>query len=282
MSIAASSEAYLRDYHRRRPGATAACFGTRPVVREGRSFVSPYACLAAAVPVPASVPGMHLPLTVLDLACGDGYLLADLAARGQADLSLVGIDMSEHELAGAERRLQGAATLLQARAQALPLADASVDVVLSHMALMLMDDIETVIVEIRRVLKPGGTVSAVVGGKSLSQPVLDIWLDTLKPALADEKLPAIRFGDSRMRTAQGVQELFGAGFREIVVQELDLCFDTPPALLWERLAGSYDVDRLPPTRAEQLRARFIAAIEPLVREDGTVACTDGLRQVTAS
>ena len=43
------------------------------------------------------------------------------------------------------------------------LATASVDVIVSHMALMLMAPLDEVIREMHRVLRPGGMLAAVVG-----------------------------------------------------------------------------------------------------------------------
>src|SRR3954464_9616069 len=59
---------------------------------------------------------------VLDLACGDGPLLARLPPGS------VGLDVSAEELAAARTRCP-ASPLVQGRAQALPFADASFDAV---------------------------------------------------------------------------------------------------------------------------------------------------------
>lgn len=83
-----ATESYLIDFHGRRPGATSHCFGAARTEREGQEFSSPYAYLADLVPTRGG------PLTVLDLACGDGYLLAEFAARRQPGVSLLGVDMS--------------------------------------------------------------------------------------------------------------------------------------------------------------------------------------------
>lgn len=48
---------------------------------------------------------MPKPLTVLDLACGDGALLQLLARREQQGLHRVGVDMSLHELERARANL---------------------------------------------------------------------------------------------------------------------------------------------------------------------------------
>ncbi|MFP2957491.1 methyltransferase domain-containing protein [Myxococcus sp. 1LA] len=91
------TESYLLDYHRRLAGVTARWFSTTPVRRGDARFPSTYELLAAEVPQEGR------PVTVLDLACGDGYLLELLALREAPRPRLVGLDMSESELAQARR-----------------------------------------------------------------------------------------------------------------------------------------------------------------------------------
>src|SRR5262245_45424737 len=127
------AEVWLEDWHDRHPGAT-----SRALAR-GRP--SPYERLASFVR-----PGQ----SVLDLACGDGYLLDRHRAAGAA--TLAGLDLSAGELAAARERLGGAATLVQGRAQSMPFPDESFDLVTCHMALMLMRPVDEVVSEVRRVL----------------------------------------------------------------------------------------------------------------------------------
>jgi SAM-dependent methyltransferase len=145
------AERFLADFHARHAGATSVALGNIPVTCEGRPFASSYDALAARVPADAS--------SLLDLACGDGYLLERIAAL-LPGARLTGIDMSAAELAAAGSRLQGRAALHEGRAQELPFADASFDAVTCHMAMMLMDDAPAVLAEVRRVLRPAHRPSA--------------------------------------------------------------------------------------------------------------------------
>jgi hypothetical protein len=90
---------------------------------------------------------------VLDLGCGSGVHLAQLAPRCRR---LVGIDYSERMLRLAQDAAQGRAGLVLSDAHALPLRDASFDLVVS---LGLLDYVRApaeVLRECRRVLAPGG------------------------------------------------------------------------------------------------------------------------------
>jgi SAM-dependent methyltransferase len=267
-----SAEQFLADFHDADPGVTARAFAGLPAQMAGASFASSYACLAGVVP---SGPG-----TVVDLACGDGYLLRLLADRAQPGLSLVGVDLSAGELDAARRRLGTAAVLHQARAQALPLADAGADTVLCHMALMLMDDAPGVLGEVRRILKPGGVFAAVVGGGS-ALPAHAAFVALLRDQRKLPEFDALRLGDRRLHTAEGIVELFAAGFEPPRVDAIELQWRCGPAALWGWFDKMYDLAWLDPAAREQVQRRFADAVLPLCEADGQLEHRVLLRRITA-
>jgi ubiquinone/menaquinone biosynthesis C-methylase UbiE len=98
----------------------------------------------------------HRGLAMLDLACGTGAYLHDLAVAFPR-ARLIGVDLSPAYLAEAHAAAPGAA-LVQAKAERLPFADASLDAV---SAVYLFHELPpkvrvAVAAEIGRVLKPGG------------------------------------------------------------------------------------------------------------------------------
>lgn len=274
MQTYSATEQLLQDFHTRNPGATSALLAYTEAHVGTRRYPSPYAALAACVPPDAGT------RTVLDLACGDGYLLGLLAARGDTSLNLIGIDMSEAELDAARARLPHGVTLLREKAQQLPLASGSVDYVLSHMALMLMDDLEQVLREIRRVLHAGGTLAAVVGRQFLLGEVDDIFKRLFLP-LAKEHLALPPFGDKRTRTAEGWMELLRADFAAPTIEDLDAVWHPTLDEFWRRLLETYDIPLLPAAAQAQLRAQLTEALAPLRQADGTIATGWGLRLVQA-
>jgi len=97
---------------------------------------------------------------VLDVGCGTGRLAARLRASAGVQ-SVVGVDFSAGMLAQARTRLaspDGAATAVLVRGDAtrLPLADAAFDAAVSTEAFHWFPDQDAALVEIRRVLRPGG------------------------------------------------------------------------------------------------------------------------------
>ena len=95
-------------------------------------------------------------LDTLDIACGEGYgsnLLALHAA------SVVGVDVSPDAVAHAARRYdRKGLRFLHGSAIAIPLPNASVDLVVSFETLEHLDDHDGMLAEIRRVLRRGGTL----------------------------------------------------------------------------------------------------------------------------
>jgi ubiquinone/menaquinone biosynthesis C-methylase UbiE/uncharacterized protein YbaR (Trm112 family) len=100
--------------------------------------------------------------TILDLACGPG-LYARAFAEGSPERRVFGLDLSWPMLRYATKKAArlGVENLafLHGDAHAIPLKDASVDVVNCSGALHLFRDIQRVLGELRRVIKPGGRFS---------------------------------------------------------------------------------------------------------------------------
>ncbi len=90
----------------------------------------------------------------LDLGCGEGRagrLLVEMGHR------VVGVDRSP-TLARAAATAEPGLTVLLADAAVLPLADGCVDLVVACMSLLDIDDLEGAVREVRRVLRPGGSL----------------------------------------------------------------------------------------------------------------------------
>ncbi len=94
---------------------------------------------------------------VLDVASGEGYGSAMLATRAR---SVVGVDISHEAVAHAARRYKGIPNLqyVQGSAASIPLADDSVDLVVSFETIEHLLEQEAMMAEIRRVLRPDGVM----------------------------------------------------------------------------------------------------------------------------
>ena len=90
----------------------------------------------------------------LDLGCGDGRLTSELDAK-----ELTAADVSPVALARAARRVPDARTVELEPDAVLPLDDGSFDLVLCTETIEHVRDVQLFLSEIRRVLRPGGTLA---------------------------------------------------------------------------------------------------------------------------
>jgi arsenite methyltransferase len=97
---------------------------------------------------------------VLDLGCGAGTDLLIAAQMTGPTGRVIGIDMTasmvDRARAGATEMALGNVELHESLIEALPIEDASVDVVISNGVIDLVPDKDAVLDEIDRVLRPGG------------------------------------------------------------------------------------------------------------------------------
>ncbi len=94
--------------------------------------------------------------TVLDLGCGGGFMAEALARRGA---NVIGVDPVDAAVAAARAHAVAGGLAIDYRVgsgEAIPLADRSVDCVVCVDVLEHVADIDQVLDEIARVLKPGG------------------------------------------------------------------------------------------------------------------------------
>ena len=272
------SEIYLTTFHDANPGVTSRAFAALPVTCGERAFASTYASLISTL-LDANANAGAQPLTVLDLACGDGHGLALLhASHPDGHLALIGVDLSAGELAAARTRLSDHAALYRCKAQQLPLASGSVDGVFSHLALMLMDDADGVMREVRRVLKPGGLFAGVVGARPAANPALDLFIALYAGASKRPEAVGLRFGDARWRSEDGIRELLAPAFDPPAFDDVHASRHGTPAQLWDWLLGMYDTDLLTPDGRADLRQRYLLALRPLCGPNGDLRYEDRYRQ----
>ena len=197
---------HLRIVHHKHTGFTEACASSCRD-KAGRNS---YEWLAEIVP-------NNKGLRVLDLACGSGTLLKILSDRNQ-NLNLKGIDMCPEELKLAKNLLiNSGVNLIESKAQNLKaINDNSIDIVLCHWALTLMDPIAPVLNEIRRVLTSEGRFAALVDGPmnvvSSYKEVHDLIYSYVQ-----KEIPSygkIDLGDPRIRGTESLSNLISKTFPE--------------------------------------------------------------------
>jgi SAM-dependent methyltransferase len=102
---------------------------------------------------------------VLDMGCGAGHWGLTVLGLMPATAMYTGVDVEPHFFAGAQARAAARGHVdrcrfVSGRAEALPFADASFDVVTCQTVLIHVADASVAIAEMTRVLRPGGIVIA--------------------------------------------------------------------------------------------------------------------------
>ena len=171
-------------------------------------------------------PGMQL----VDVAVGTG-LLADAAVRVAGDPgAVVGVDPSGQMLREARRKLS--ISLVQGRAEHLPLAAGCADFLTMGYALRHVEHLSTVFVEFARILRPGGTLlilEFVTPRGRASRALTWFYLGVVIPALCRRLAPSGQT-DALMRycwdtveasaTPDAIQaELAASGFTRITTMQ---------------------------------------------------------------
>lgn len=127
---------------------------------------------AAMVAAVRPQPGMH----ILDVATGTGMVARALAARG-ADVTA--LDQSEAMLAVARSRpadpAGGHITFVTGEAEHLPFEDASFDALTFTYLLRYVDDPAATLMELARVVKPGGRIGMVEFGVPDNPTLRQLW-----------------------------------------------------------------------------------------------------------
>ena len=132
---------------------------------------------------------------VADVGCGSGLDLRQLVPEGRCRHAF-GMDLSGGMLRSlADLRRSGRLTLIQADAQQLPLGEGSVDVGLAMHMLYHVPDVRAAVRELRRIVRPGGTVLASTNSPGTLAEVHDLLHAAVSEAVGRpvHALPALSF-----------------------------------------------------------------------------------------
>jgi arsenite methyltransferase len=186
---------------------------------------APEAALGASLGcgVPTAVADLHEGETVLDLGSGAGADVLISAGRVGPSGRAIGLDMTDEMLAlgRANAREAGVTNVefLKGYIEALPLPDASVDVIISNCVINLSADKQRVIGEAARVLRPGGrfAVSDVIADEDMDAETrrdMAAWTGCIAGALTRdefaETLAAAGLEDIEIRETHRVHEHAGS------------------------------------------------------------------------
>jgi len=210
----------------------------------------------------------------LDVGCGTGALCAAIVDHCSPS-SVAGVEPSGGFLKTARENLSGRAAIHEGSATAIPLDDASVDVVVSGLVLNFVPDQRAALLEMARVTGQSGTIAAYVWDYAGKMELMRFFWDAaveLDPDAAklDE---GIRFPLCR---AEALEELFTrTGLEEVAVKPIDI--PTPFANFddyWQPFLGGQGpaptyISKL--KESERDRLRDILAERLPMKTDGSIS-----------
>jgi SAM-dependent methyltransferase len=238
---------------------TSACCGPDPITSDlyGREADAvPEQALAASLGCgnPTALIDLHEGEVVLDLGSGGGIDVFLSARRVGPAGKVYGLDMTDEMLALARENQQKAnvtnVEFLKGEIESIPLADNSVDVIISNCVINLSADKARVLREAFRVLKPGGrfAVSDVVVRGDVPPAIrrsVELWVGCVAGALEEQQYRSF---------------LAAAGFTGIEVDAWRV-YDVKDAA--ELLSGAgVDVDAILPAVEGKFASAFIRATKP--------------------
>jgi len=144
---------------------------------------------------PTALVELHPGEIVLDLGSGGGIDILLSARRVGATGKAYGLDMTDEmlELARENARQAGVTNVefLKGDIEAIPLPDATIDVIISNCVINLAPDKAKVLAEAARVLKPGGrfAVADIVARGQIPpeiRPSMELWAGCIAGALEEE------------------------------------------------------------------------------------------------
>jgi len=199
-------------------------FGAALYHDEGAASV-PRAAVEASLGcgVPTAVADLHEGEFVLDLGSGAGADVLISARRVGAVGRVIGLDMTDEMLALARANATAAGVenveFVKGYIEEMPLADSSVDVVISNCVINLSADKPRVLREAARVLRPGGrfAVSDVIADEHMDAATradMQQWTGCIAGALTraefEQALAAAGFVDVEIRETHRVHEHAGS------------------------------------------------------------------------
>jgi arsenite methyltransferase len=223
-------------------------------------------------------------ISVLDVGCGTGFPLFELAQVHGESCQFVGVDVWEQALERARRKLDvyglKNVRLLQADAAALPLPDASFDLIVSNLGINNFAQPDAVLAECKRVAKPRARLALTTNPTGHMHEFYSVYREVLTELGEARYLDglAVQEGHRGMRESVcALVERAGFGVSRVIEGSFRLRYLDGSAFFRHYFVGLAFLDGWRGVVEPSDEARVFAALEHRLNE---VARRDGALQLT--
>lgn len=196
---------------------------------------------------------------VLDLGCGDGTLLAQIAGIFGPGVRLTGVDLCDAQIARARKNLPGV-SFLCGDATVVKMGQNAYDAVVAHLSLMAMARVGTVLQRAHSALRPSGLLAFVCEDPLAGDTIFGLMASAM--ALLRDRLPNFEPlvpGRASIEHDEILLELLGdAGFATITIERFCLHGMLTADQLWRFVEQTYPLGLLESSLRLDLRGAILA------------------------
>ncbi len=182
----------------------------------------------------------------LDVACGAGFPLLELAHTHGASSHFTGIDLWSNAIVRARGKIElyglTNVELIEGDAQSMPFDDHTFDLITSNLGINNFDDPPKAMKECFRVAKPAARIAVTTNLTGHMAQFYDIFRDTLRELGRDDLLPALDAQEAHRGTRATIESLLtdgGFAITRIVESSFTLPFADGSAMLRHPLVNFF-------------------------------------------
>lgn len=213
-------------------------------------------------------PGAH---GILDVGCGEGTLLRELARAFGPKVALTGVDLSEDELARARATLPNV-RFLHGDASTANLGRKSYDVVTSHLAFMAMPAVRSVFAHARVALRDDGMLIFVCEDPLSGGAIFELLFEaiTILRGRLSSFAPNVPMREPIEHDELLCASLLDAGFAAARVEHFSLSGRLAEEQLWAFIEQCYPLGLLDPALRGGLRDAMRSRLQAIVHSGAAV------------
>ncbi len=158
-------------------------------------------------------------ITMIDIGCGAGFPLLELAMRLGDSSTCYGVDPWTNATQRAKQKIKNYGItnteILEMSAEKLPFADATIDLIVSNLGINNLEQPGKVFAECSRVMKPGARLALTTNLDGHWQEFYDIFEETLRELGKIEQIPGLVRQQEHRGSIESISRLYTGNGMEV-------------------------------------------------------------------